>query len=51
MHFHNFVIISPLKGRNSSFDQTCVPFTQVCLVPSFVEISPVVMEKMIFQMC
>ena len=41
----NFVIISPWKGRGPSFEQTWIPFTQGCFVPSLVEIGPAVLEK------
>ena len=38
--------LSPLgKGRGPSFEQTWIPFTQGCFVPSLVEISLVVLEK------
>ena len=38
--------LSPLgKGRGPSFEQTWIPFTQGCFVPSLVEIGPVVLEK------
>ena len=41
---------SPLwKGRGPSFEQTWIPFTQGCSVPSLVEIGPVVLEKKIFK--
>ena len=33
------------KGRGTSFEQTGIPFTQVCFVLSLVEIGPVVFEK------
>ena len=34
-----FLLISPLgKGRGPSFEQTWIPFTQRCFVPSLVEI-------------
>ena len=40
-----FSLISPLgKGRGTSFEQTCILFTQ-----ELVEIGPVVLEKEIFQ--
>ena len=45
MYFHHFVIISPLKGRDPSFEQTWIPFTQEYFVPNLVEIDPVVLEK------
>ena len=35
------------KGRGPSFEKFWVPFTQGCLVPSLVEIRPVVLEKKI----
>ena len=39
-------LLFPLgKGPGPSFDQTWIPFTQGCFVPSLVEISPVVLEK------
>ena len=38
--------LSPLgKGRGPSIEQTWIPFTQECFVPSLVEIGPVVLEK------
>ena len=45
MYFRYFVIIFPWKTAGSSFEQTEFPFTQGCLVPSLVEIGPVVLEK------
>ena len=33
------------KGRGPWFEQTCIPFTQRCFVPSLVEIGRVVLEK------
>ena len=46
MYFRYFVIISPWKIAGvPSFEQTCIPFTQGCFVPSLVEIGPVVLEK------
>ena len=44
MYFHYFVIISPWKRAGPSFEQTWIPFTQGCFVPSLVEIGPVVLE-------
>ena len=44
----NFPILrlSPLeKGRGPSFEQTWIPSTQGCFVPSLVKIGPVVLEK------
>ena len=41
--------LSPLrKGRDPSFEETRIPFTHGCYVPSLVEINPVVPEKKIF---
>ena len=48
-YFRYFVIISPWKGWGPSFEQTYIPFTQGCFVPSLVEISSVVLEKKIFK--
>ena len=40
-------LLSPLrKGHGSSFEQTWIPFTWVCFVPSLVEIGLVVLKKM-----
>lgn len=33
------------KGRGLSFEQTQIPFTQSCFLPSLVKIGPVVLEK------
>ena len=44
MYFRYIKIIS---GRGPSFDQTWIPFTQGCFVPTLVEISPVVLEEKI----
>ena len=45
--FSLFLLLSPLgKGWGPSFVQTWIPFTQGYFVPSLVEISPVVLEKM-----
>ena len=41
-------IINFMRIKGSSFKQTSIPFTQVCIVPSLVEISPMVLEKKIF---
>ena len=43
MHFCHFVSLG--KGRGPSFEQTCLPFTQGCFVPSLVEIGPELLEK------
>ena len=45
MHFRYFVIISLGKRWGPSFEQTWIPFTQGCFVPSSVEIGSVVLEK------
>ena len=45
MYFRYFVIISPWKGRDPSFEQTWIPFIQGYFVPSLVKIGPVVLEK------
>ena len=45
MYFRYFVIISPWKGRGPTFEETWIPSTQGCFVPSLVEIGPVVLEK------
>ena len=41
------------KGFGPSFEETWFPFTQGCIVPSLIEISPVVLEKKIlkFRQC
>ena len=42
--------LSPLwEGRGPSFEQTKIPFTQECLVPSLVKVGPMVLEKHIFK--
>ena len=52
MHFGYFVISSiGIKGCGPSFEQTWIPFTQVWIVPSLVEIVLVVLEKKIFKSC
>ena len=46
MYFYFLVIISPPeKGRDPSFEQAWIPFTKEYLVPSLVEIGPLVLEK------
>ena len=45
MYFYYFTIISLGKGWGPSFEQTWNPFTQGWIVPSLVEIDPVVLEK------
>ena len=40
------LLLSPLgKGHGSSFEQTWIHFTQESFVPSLIEISQVVLEK------
>ena len=46
LYFHYFIIISPGKGQGPSFVQTWIPFNQWWIVPSLVEIGPVVLEKL-----
>ena len=42
--------LSPLgKGRGPSFEQTWIPFTRGCFVPSLVEIGSVILEKKIYE--
>ena len=41
-HFQNYL---PLEKNGPLFEQTWIPFTQGCFVPSLVEIGPVVLEK------
>ena len=43
--FQYVTIISRLKKHDFLFDQTWIPFIQECFVPNFVEIGPVVLEK------
>ena len=47
MYFRYFVIIPPPLGNEwgPSFEQTLIPFTLGCFVPSLVELGPVVPEK------
>ena len=45
MYFRYFTIISPWKRADPLFEQTWIPLTQGCFVPSLVEIGPVVLEK------
>ena len=46
MYFRYLCNYLPLaKGRAPLFEQTWIPFTQGCFVPSLVEIGPVVLEK------
>ena len=46
--FWYFVKISPWKERNPSFEETWIPFTQGCIVPTLVEFGPVILEKITF---
>ena len=48
MYFRYLVIISPWKWVGPFFEQTWIPYTQGCLVPSLVEIGLAVQEKKIF---
>ena len=49
MYFRFLVIISPWKVTGLlSLEHTWIPFTQGCIVPSLVEIGPVVLEKRMF---
>lgn len=46
VEFHHVAIISPLKRTHGpSFQQTWIPITQRCLVPSLVEIGPLLLEE------
>ena len=47
MYFHYFISISTWERRGPSFEQTLIPFTQGCFVPSLVKIGPMVLEKKI----
>ena len=49
MYFCIFVVISPWKRRGPPFEQTGVPITQGCFVPSSIEIGPVVLERRILK--
>ena len=49
---YNFTIslLSPLWGwRGPSFEQTWIPYTRICIVPSLVENGQVVLKKKIFK--
>ena len=46
MYFHFCIFISPWKKQGPLFEQTWIPYTQECFVPSLVKIGPVVLEKM-----
>ena len=45
MNFRYFVIISSWKRQGPSFDQTRIPLTKWCFVPSLVEIGLVILLK------
>ena len=47
MYIRYFLIISPWKRAWPSFEQTWIPITQGCFVPTLVENGPVVLEKKI----
>ena len=53
MYFCYIVIISPWKRQGPLFEQTSIPFTQGCIVPSLVKIGSVVLEKEVikFRQC
>ena len=41
-----FSLLSPIEKKGgASFDQTWIPFTLKCFLPSLIEIDPVVLEK------
>ena len=48
MNGSSFELCTLWELNGSSFEQTWIPFTQRCVVPSLVEIGPVVLEKKIF---
>ena len=48
MYFRSFLIISPWKRARPFI---WIPLTQECIVPSLVEINPVILENKIFQVC
>ena len=48
--FRYFTIISPWKGRDPTFEQTWIPFSQGCFETSLVEIGLAVIEKKIFKL-
>ena len=46
------MLLSPFeKGWGPSFEQNWIYITRGCFVPSLLEISPVVLEKKIFEFC
>ena len=50
--YFRYLVFTPLgKGRGPSFEQTWIPFTQGCLLPSLIEISPAILQKKIFKFC
>ena len=44
----NPLILTSWEFIGSSFEQTWIPLTPGCFVPSLIEIGPVVLEKKIF---
>ena len=46
--FRNYMYLPFEKRCGLSFEETCIPFTQVCFDLTLVEISVVVLEKKIF---
>ena len=51
MYFCYFVIISPWKRAGAFIWTNLNPFTQGCIMPSLVEICPVVLKKKILKFC
>ena len=50
MFVNIFSLLSPLgKGHGPSFEQTWLPITQGCFVPSLIEIGPVVLSRDFFK--
>ena len=49
MHFAISLLYPLGNGRGPSFEQTWIPITQGCFVPSLDEIGPVVLENTIFK--
>ena len=49
MNFCYFVVITPWKRRDPSYEETRIPFTQGDFVSISVEYGPVVLEKKIFK--
>ena len=45
-----FLLLSSLQKGNicsSSFEQNCIPYSEGCFVPHFVDLSPIILEKKI----